>query len=37
MHSVAIIVRAAFDKWRSLIEELPRVARPAYEWEREAK
>jgi hypothetical protein len=30
-------IRAAFDKWRPLIEELPRVARPAYEWEREAK
>ena len=28
-------LRAAFDRWRPLVEEPPRIARPAYEWERE--
>jgi hypothetical protein len=26
---------AAFDRWRDLIEGSPRIARPAYAWERE--
>jgi excisionase family DNA binding protein len=30
-------LRAAFDAWRPLVEEPPRIARPAYEWERETK
>jgi hypothetical protein len=29
-------LRAALDKWRTLVEET-RIARPAYEWRREAR
>jgi len=29
-------LRAALDRWRPLIEGYPRIARPVYEWERDA-
>src|SRR5262245_9969624 len=29
-------LKAAFDRWRPLVEEPPRIARLAYEWERDA-
>jgi hypothetical protein len=29
-------LRAALDEWRPLVEDQPRIARPAYAWEREA-
>jgi hypothetical protein len=30
-------LRAAFDEWRPLVEGPPRIARPAYAWEREER
>jgi hypothetical protein len=30
-------VTAAFDRWRDLVEGPPRIARPAYAWERSSR
>jgi hypothetical protein len=30
-------LRAAFDRWLPLVDGSPRIARPAYEWEREER